>query len=162
MLLYKSIHPYHYLYLHVSSQTVLFHVFSATFAAMTEVLQHKNETTPDIHHIIVTIRDSGEQFSSDRDPAYVERHPWLHLGSARTLSAPRWFKETTLLSSPVLFSACEITYHEVDLISIKWTLFSERNRPFAPRLWVKKRLVTALGTAREFLIPNQLLRRGFL
>lgn len=162
MLLYKSIHPYHYLYLHVSSQTVLFHVFSATFAAMTEVLQHKNETTPDIHHIIVTIRDSGEQFSSDRDPAYVERHPWLHLGSARTLSAPRWFKETTLLSSPRPFQRMwdNLSWsgshkHQMN------TVFREKPT-IRPGLWVKKRLVTALGTAREFLIPNQLLRRGFL
>lgn len=86
----------------------------------------KNETTPDTHHIIVI---SGEPLRPDR-ALPMWNSIWLHLGSARTLSAARWFKVTLCWARHVLLSACGISYHEVDLISIKWTLFyfSERDQ----------------------------------
>lgn len=81
---------------------------------------------------------------------------------ARPGHTPRWFKVTLCWAHPVLLSSCEISYHQVDLISIKWTLFHFQKPASPPGLWVKTRLVTAAGTAQEFLKSNQFLRRGLL
>lgn len=64
--------------------------------AAVKLLQHKNETTSDMHHITVIIQDSGEQFSSDLCGTASVVAPWL---GPDTLRSPL-IQRGTLLSSP--------------------------------------------------------------
>ncbi len=69
------------------THTVSFHLIYAVFAAGATVKlpQHKNETTPDMHHIIVI---TGEQFSSDRALLMWNSICSCTFAWPRTLSAP--------------------------------------------------------------------------